>query len=106
MRKWTPEKIAEVLAYYKDHTHQETLDHFRISGGQLHVWKNKLPAGYYSKKRKAKANGAQPVTNGLGELPHREALQWLGRWRQAYFDQLKAETPSAEAVLRALRGGK
>lgn len=102
-RKWTPEKIKAVLDYRKTHTHTETLAHFKVSGGQIHAWQTGKDTNYYKRLRAEKANGA---TNGLGELPHREALQWLGRWRQAYFDQLKAETPSAETVLKALRGGK
>lgn len=100
-RRWTPEKIKEVLDYRKEHTYRETMEHFDISSGQLHGWVNKLPPGYYSKKRKAKANGA---ANGL--LPAQDALKWLETWRQAYFDRMKAETPSAASVLAALRGGK
>lgn len=94
LRQWTPEKVKGVLAYFNKHGYSATLNHFKISAFMLHNWRtNKRP----------KTNG---ISNGLGELPYQDALMWLGRWRQAYFDQLKAETPSAESVLDALRGGK
>lgn len=105
LRKWTPEKIQEVLDYRRTHKWRETLAKFHISGGQLHVWQTGVN---YPKKRKVtargKANGA--AANGLAQLPEKDALIWLERWRQAYFDRMKAETPSAASVLAALRGGK
>lgn len=103
-KKWTDDKIAGVLEYLKTHTHEETKNHFKVSASQISVWRRGLPYAYYKSKRKA--NGAHPATNGLGELPERDALTWLERWRQAYFDRIKAETPSAQSVLKALRGGK
>lgn len=103
LRQWTPEKVAEVLAFKKEHTNKETLAKFKISSAQLYVWQHNLPSDHWKRK---KANGTHPMTNGLGELPERDALMWLERWRQAYFDRLKAETPSAASVLAALRGGK
>lgn len=94
LRHWTPEKVEAVRTYYSQHGHNATIDHFKISSSMLHKWVG---------KKRRKANG---IGNGLGELPYQDALIWVGRWRQAYFDQLKAETPSAESVLAALRGGK
>lgn len=102
-RKWTPEKIAAVLEYLKTHKHKETMQHFKISGAQLYLWRHGLSNSHWKRK---KANGAAPQANGLDALPERDALMWLERWRQAYFDRLKAETPSAASVLAALRGGK
>lgn len=104
-KKWTDDKIAAVVAYLKTHTHAETKERFKVSSSQISVWRRGLPYAYY-KSKKHKANGAHPVTNGLGQLPERDALMWMQRWRDAYFAQLKAETPSAASVLAALRGGK
>ena len=103
LRRWTPAKKAKVLEYLKTHSHTDTRKHFGISGAQIHIWRHNLPQGYYG--RKPKANGA---TNGLGvlEMEEKDALMWLERWRTAYFDRMKAETPSATSVLQALRGGK
>lgn len=106
MRKWPPEKVAEVLAFRKTHSYRETLKHFAISSGQLHVWQSDLPPGYYSKRGKAKREKQGNGLNGIVQLPEKDALMWLERWRQAYFDRVKAETPLAADVLAALRGGK
>lgn len=100
LRKWTPEKRAEVLEYRKTHSARETLLRFKISSGQLYQFQH---PGYYNKRKQHKANGA---ANGLATLPQKDALMWLERWRAAYFDRLKAETPSAQSVLTALRDGK
>lgn len=105
-KKWSDEKVAGVLDFLKTHSNGETMRHFKISSSQISLWRRGLSHGHYKARRKAKANGAQPVTNGLGELPERDALKWLEIWRQAYFDRMKAETPSATTVLAALRGGK
>ena len=103
-KKWTEDKIAGVLEYNKTHSNAETIEHFKISSSQISLWKRGLTHGHY--KRKRKANGAQPVTNGLATLPEKDALRWLETWRKAYFDRLAKETPSAASVLAALRGGK
>lgn len=100
MRRWTPAKVAKVMAYLKEHGHHETLKHFRISGAQIHAWRQ----GMQSIPRR-KANGAAPA-NGLDALPEHDALMWLERWRTAYLDRIKAETPLAADVLAALRSGK
>lgn len=104
-RKWTPEKIAKVVEYAKSHSIEKTREHFGISGSQISLWKRGLSQSHYVKKR-SKSNGA--ATNGLGvlDMAEKDALKWLETWRQAYFDRLKAETPSAASVLAALRGGK
>lgn len=94
-KKWTPEKVAGVLDYLKTHTHDETMKHFKISSSQISLWRRGLT--YNSRK----TNGA--ATNGLGALPEKDALKWLETWRAAYFDRMKAETPSASEVLAALR---
>lgn len=101
-KKWTDDKIAQVLEYLKTHGHNEARQHFKISGAQIHMWRH----GKKYLPRKPKGNGTLSLTNGLGQLPEKDALMWLERWRQAYFDRLKAETPSATSVLEALRGGK
>lgn len=103
-KKWTDEKVAKVVEFLKTHTHAETKEHFKVSSSQISLWRRGLSHGHYKQRRKA--NGALPLTNGLGELPERDALMWLQRWRDAYFAQLKAETPSAASVLAALRGDK
>lgn len=97
-KKWTPQKVAAVLEYQKTHTNTETMARFKISSSQLSLWRRGL-----THVPKRKANGAHPTTNGLGALPERDALMWLERWRQAYFDRMKAETPSAASVLEALK---
>lgn len=38
-RKWTPEKIEEVRAYYKEHGHTASLKQFGISSSMLAKWK-------------------------------------------------------------------
>lgn len=101
-KKWTDDKVAKVLDYLKTHTNSETMEHFKVSSSQISLWRRGLSHGHYKAKRKA--NGA--AMNGLGELPEQDALKWLETWRQAYFDRMKAETPSAATVLAALRGGK
>lgn len=103
-KKWSDEKVAAVLDFLKTHTHAETKEHFKVSSSQISLWRRGLSHGHYKSKRKA--NGAAPVINGLGQLPEKDALMWIERWRTAYFDRLKAETPSATSVLEALRGGK
>lgn len=148
-RNWKdrPEKVAEVVAYDKAHGYRQTLKHFKISSSQLHIWKHKLPAGYYSQRRRerAKANGAEATytktksaearrreirdrqrrqmqrvrqRKGNGgpaaelrdssvlDLADKEALMHLERWRLAYLDRVKAETPSAAEMLATLRGRK
>lgn len=100
-KKWTDDKVATVLDYLKTHTNSETMAHFQVSSSQISLWRRGLSHGHYKKR---KANGA--AMNGLGELPEQDALKWLETWRQAYFDRMKAETPSAATVLAALRGGK
>lgn len=92
-KKWTDEKVAAVLDYLKTHSHSDTIKQFKVSSSQISVW-----------RAKRKANGA--AMNELNELPEKEALVWLEKWRAAYFDRMKAETPSAASVLAALRGGK
>lgn len=99
-KKWTDAKIAAVLEFNKTHSNTDTLSRFKISSSQLSLWKRGLTHAAYKRR---KTNGAQPVTNGLGQLPQRDALMWLQRWRDAYFDRVKAETPSAASVLESLK---
>lgn len=98
-RKWTPEKIKAVLEYKKTHSNQETMDHFKVSSGQIHVWRTGVK---YSRRKKA--NGAG--NGALRQLEEKEAVMWLERWRQAYLDQVKREMPSAVDMLHFLRGAK
>lgn len=37
-RKWTPEKVEEIRAYYKEHGFSGTLAHFKVSSSMLSKW--------------------------------------------------------------------
>lgn len=99
-RKWTAEKISEVLDYRKAHTHTETLAHFKISSGQLHLFKT-------GKTYKRNANDAHRGNwHDVLDMEQKDALMHLERWRAAYLASIKNETPSAVELLRALQGKK
>lgn len=84
-RTWTPAKKRAVLNYYRTHSNAETIAHYKISSGQLHVWKKeaqdptlaKRAFGNFVKKEKAsKANGLGRVV--LARRLRKEIMRHIG----------------------------
>lgn len=112
-RTFSEETKQKVIAYVSEHGIGAATQHFKIHDSIIRRWLKGGPASVRKTVKRTSANGktyygypAKRATNGLGTLPEKDALVWLERWRQAYFDRMKAETPTAASVLAALRGEK
>jgi hypothetical protein len=120
LKKWTKDKIEEVMLFKQSHSNAETLQQFHISAAQLHGWRhdmlNNVEYGTTQREygRKARqprvklAVGAPAARTNGASMKDVAAIASLEAWQLARFPG-PAPTPAEVHILNALailRGSK